>query len=345
MDGCAADPAPARTRPPVAGMVGRDPKMLELFAAIASLAAAEVPVLIQGESGTGKELVALAIHRGSQRAAQRFVAINCGAIPESLVETEFFGHVKGAFTGARCDRKGRFELADGGTILLDEVADLSLAAQVRLLRVLQDGTFEKIGAEKQSRVDVRVISATNKDLRREVAANRFREDLFYRLSVVPLTVPPLRERLADIPFLVEHILDEEGRRAARRQDPARPPRRVTIAREMLALLGDHRWPGNIRELQNILRYSLIKCKGETLGPEHLPPFFTAPGPDGFKAKGRKPKISADSAATALARAVGGPAEAARSLGVSRATFYRHLPKREQSASGGASARRDVSPAA
>ncbi len=310
----------------IAGMVGRDPKMLELNASIRELAEEDVPVLILGESGTGKELIASAIHREGSRAAKNFVAINCGSIPDTLLETELFGHVKGSFTGAIRDKKGRFELADGGSIFLDEVGDLSLAMQVKLLRVLQEGTFEKVGAEKTCKVDVRVISATNKDLKREVAANRFREDLFYRLSVVPLTVPPLRERLADIPLLVQHILDEEARRSDRRHDPARPPRKVTVSRETLALLLAHHWPGNIRELQNVLRFALIKCKGNVLRPEHLPPSFAVPGRDNCVIKGRKPKITADAAAKALEQAGGHPGEAARSLGVSRATFYRHVPK-------------------
>jgi len=310
----------------IAGMVGNDPKMLAINVSIRELAAEDVPVLILGESGTGKELVATAIHREGPRAARNFVAINCGSIPDTLLETELFGHVKGSFTGAHRDKKGRFEIADGGSIFLDEVGDLSLAMQVKLLRVLQEGTFEKVGAETSSKVDVRVISATNKDLKREVAANRFREDLYYRLSVVPLTLPPLRDRLTDIPLLVAHIIDEEASRSDRRRDPARPPRKVTTARETMALLIAHRWPGNIRELQNALRFALIKCKGLVLLPEHLPPSFATPENDSFRSMGRKPKISADSAAEALKQAGGHPGEAARSLGVSRATFYRHLPK-------------------
>jgi PAS domain S-box-containing protein len=310
----------------IAGMVGSDPKMVELGASILELAGEDVPVLILGESGTGKELVASAIHRAGPRAAKNFVAINCGAMPDTLLETELFGHVKGSFTGAIRDKKGRFELADGGSIFLDEVGDLSLAMQVKLLRVLQEGTFEKVGAETTCTVDVRVISATNKDLQREVAARRFREDLYYRLSVVPLTVPPLRERLADIPLLAAHILDEEARRSDRRNDPARPHRTVTLSPDTLARLLVHRWPGNIRELQNVLRFALIKCKGDVIRPEHLPPSLAAPGGGACGAKGRKPKISEAAAAAALAQAGGRPGEAARALGVSRATLYRHLPR-------------------
>jgi len=313
----------------IAGIVGHDPKMLDLYASIKALADVEVPVLILGESGTGKELVASAIHREGPRAAKSFVAINCGAIPDTLIESELFGHEKGSFTGAHRDRRGRFELADGGTIFLDEIGDISLAMQVKLLRVLQEGIFEKVGAEKQSRVDVRVISASNKDLKREVAAHRFREDLFYRLSVFPLTIPPLRERLTDIPFLVEHILDEEARLSDRRHDLARPPRKLTVSRETLVLLLAHPWPGNIRELQNVLRYALIKCKGDVLRPEHLPSSFAVPTRNVCVAKGRKPKLTADSAKIALEKAGGHPGEAARSLGVSRATLYRHLAKMDK----------------
>jgi PAS domain S-box-containing protein len=310
----------------IPGMVGSDPQMLAINAAIRELAVEDVPVLILGESGTGKELVASAIHREGPRAAKNFVAINCGSIPDTLLETELFGHVKGSFTGAHRDKKGRFELADGGSIFLDEVGDLSLAMQVKLLRVLQEGTFEKVGGETSVKVDVRVISATNKDLKREVAANRFREDLFYRLSVVPLTLPPLRERLTDIPLLAAHIIDEEAVRSDRRPDPARPPRKVSIARETLALLIAHRWPGNIRELQNALRFALIKCRGLVLLPEHLPPSVGLPSREFCAVKGRKPKITAENAVQALKEAGGHPGEAARSLGVSRATLYRHLPK-------------------
>ena len=206
----------------IAGMVGRDPKMLELNASIRELAEEDVPVLILGESGTGKELIAAAIHREGPRAAKNFVAINCGALPDTLLETELFGHVKGSFTGAHRDKKGRFELADGGSIFLDEVGDLSLAMQVKLLRVLQEGTFEKVGAETSCKVDVRVISATNKDLKREVAANRFREDLFYRLSVVPLDDSPAARA-------VDRHSAAGGAHPRRRGPPLRPQARSRAA--------------------------------------------------------------------------------------------------------------------
>jgi DNA-binding NtrC family response regulator len=194
--------------------------------------------------------------------------------------------------------------------------------QIKLLRVLQEGTFERVGDERPTRVNVRLISATNRDLKREVDAHRFREDLYYRLSVVPLAVPPLRKRLADLPLLAEHIIAEEARRADRRRDPSRPPLKVTLAREAIALLLAHPWPGNVRELQNVLRYAMIKCKGGVIRPEHLPPSLAVWPP------GRKPKLTAEAVAHAIERAAGHPGEAARNLGVSRATMYRYLAKRK-----------------
>jgi len=188
------------------GIIGKDPKMLEVFDLIKSVADSNVPVLIYGPSGTGKELVASAIHNEGSRSDKNFVTINCGALPVTLLESELFGHVKGAFTGAVRDKKGRFELADGGTILLDEIGDISQEMQVKLLRVLQEGTFERLGSEKTTKVNVRIISATNKNLETEIKAGRFREDLYYRLSVVPVTLPPLRDRKCDIPLLIAYIL-------------------------------------------------------------------------------------------------------------------------------------------
>jgi transcriptional regulator with GAF, ATPase, and Fis domain len=301
-----------------AGIVGRDPKVLELFETIEEVAEVSAPVLIQGESGTGKELVAAAIHGESPRAEKLFVPVNCSALPEGLLESELFGHVRGAFTGAIRDKKGRFELADGGTIFLDEVGDLSPPIQVKLLRVLQEGTFEHVGGERTIRVDVRVISATNKDLRREVAAGRFRDDLFYRLCVIPINLPPLRERRSDIALLAEHILSHALAEADRDE--------VILSAEALNAMIGYDWPGNVRELQNAIQYALVKCRGNALRPEHLPPTVAgARAASGVRPRRRrKRKLNADAVRRALDETKGNKVEAARKLSVSRATLYRFL---------------------
>ncbi|MFW5856780.1 MAG: sigma 54-interacting transcriptional regulator [Planctomycetota bacterium] len=328
------------------GIIGRDRKMLELFDLIRSVADTSAPVLVQGDSGTGKELVAAAIHNESPRFANRFVTVNCGALPEGLLESELFGHVRGAFTGAVRDKKGRFELADGGTIFLDEIGDISPAMQVKLLRVLQEGAFEPVGGQTTRKVDVRVISATNKDLQEEIGAGRFREDLFYRLCVVPIQLPPLRERRADIPLLVDAILHrfatQEGRDGVR------------LAPEALGLMMEHDWPGNVRELQNAIQYALVRCKGSLIEAAHLPPNVhgsdsihppqvgAGAGPSGAAAapagagdaddggedeaprRGRRRKLTRDAVEAALREAGDNRSEAARLLGVGRATLYRFL---------------------
>ena len=297
------------------GIIGRDPKMLAVFDLIRDLADTDMPVLVQGESGTGKELVAAAIHNEGDRAHKLFVPVNCGALPENLLESELFGHVKGAFTGAIRDKKGRFELAHGGTIFLDEIGDVSPAMQVKLLRVLQEGRFERLGSERTTEVDVRVISATNKDLRSEMAQGTFREDLFYRLSVVPITLPPLRERRTDVPLLVEHIL---GRFLKERNREG-----VRASPEAVDALLSYDWPGNVRELQNWLQFALVKCKGDTLLPEHLPPVSGWRAPPRTK-RPRSRKLDAASVRRALDQEGGNKVRAARVLGVSRATLYRFL---------------------
>ncbi len=299
------------------GIIGRDPKMLEVFDLIRDVADSNISVLIQGDSGTGKELVAAAIHREGVRANKLFVPVNCGALPDGLLESELFGHVRGAFTGAIRDKKGRFELADGGTIFLDEIGDISPSMQVKLLRVLQEGTFERVGGEKTLRVNVRVISATNKDLHEEIRANRFREDLFYRLSVLPIQLPLLRERRIDIPLLAEHILKrslDESRRTE-----------VTLSPEAFDIMLSHDWPGNVRELQNWIQFALIKCKDDTILPEHLPLARTRPQSMSVSLKKqRKRKLSLSAVENALAQTNGNKLAAARVLGVSRATLYRFL---------------------
>ena len=298
------------------GIVGRDKKIQELFDTIRELAESRASVLIEGESGTGKELVAAAIHNEGPRAEKQFVPVNCGALPDGLLESELFGHVKGAFTGAFRDKRGRFKLADGGTIFLDEVGDLSPAMQVKLLRVLQEGRFEPVGGEKTIEVDVRVISATNKDLKQEVAKGRFREDLFYRICVVPITLPPLRERPNDIPLLAEHFLDQDAKKTGREK--------ATLSPEALAALMDYEWPGNVRELQNNLQYALIKSRGGDLNPEHMPPTIFQVHRTPIGKKWRRRKLEEGAVAEALKESKGNKVQAAKRLGVSRATLYRFI---------------------
>jgi PAS domain S-box-containing protein len=308
------------------GIVGREPCMQELFEMIRKLSEVGVPVLIQGESGTGKELVARAIHDQSHRSSKAFVPVNCGALPDNLLESELFGHVRGAFTGAVRDKKGRFELADGGTLFLDEVADMPLPVQAKLLRVLQEHRFERLGGEGSISVDVRVLSASNKDLKTEVEQGRFRGDLFYRLKVVPVHLPPLRERRNDIPMLVEHFLET----AAREGHACKG-----ISRDALALLVGHSWPGNVRELQSAISYAIIKSRREMILPEHLPlelmemeaPAREKPRRQVEGRRGRPPKLDEDSVERALREAGGSKVKAARILGVGRATLYRYLKSR------------------
>jgi len=243
-------------------MVGESPALRRLRAEIEQAAPSNGRALIFGENGTGKELVARAIHVGSLRASGPFVEVNCAAIPEELIESELFGHVKGAFTGALAARKGKFELADGGTLFLDEIADMSLKTQAKVLRALQEQRIEPVGGAGSVEVDVRVIAATNKDLEEEIREGRFREDLFFRLNVIPFRVPPLRERREDVPLLARHFMEllsaEHGRR----------PR--SLAPEALAALAQLPWPGNVRELRNIIERLVIMTPGDTIERRHLP---------------------------------------------------------------------------
>jgi PAS domain S-box-containing protein len=296
-------------------IIGKDSKMLQIFQQIRDLSGYDFPVHIFGETGTGKELVAAAIHNESRRGGAPFVPINCGALPEGLIESELFGHVKGAFSGAIRDKKGRFELAHGGSVFLDEISELSNHMQVKLLRFLQEGTFEKVGGEKTLSVNVRVISATNRDLKEEVRTGSFRQDLFYRLNVVPVVIPPLRERKTDIPLLVEHFLSLDAERHDRKH--------YSISKEALSLMMDYTWPGNVRELQNAVQFSIVKCKGATIRPEHLPLELQPPsGPLPRKKPNRK--LDTDSVVAALKKTGGNKARAARELDVGRATLYRFL---------------------
>lgn len=243
-------------------LVGRSPAMQEVYKAIGLVAPQDLAVLILGESGTGKELVARAVYQHSRRAAGPFLAINCAAIPETLLESELFGHEKGAFTGADRKRIGKFEQCSGGTLFLDEIGDMTPLTQAKVLRVLQDGRFERVGGNETVRTDVRVIAATNRDLAQMVAAGEFRGDLYYRLGIVTITVPPLRERIEDLPLLVEHFL--------KRFSPEMGKDVYRIAPEALEVLGRHSWPGNIRELQSVLKQALLRTQGPVLVADFLP---------------------------------------------------------------------------
>jgi two-component system response regulator AtoC len=237
--------------------------MLTMFDQITRVADLKTTVLIQGESGTGKELVACALHTSGCRCQKQFVAVNCGAIPENLLEGELFGHIKGAFTGAVSDKAGLFEQADGGTLFLDEIGEMPLSLQVKLLRVLQEGEVRRLGGSLSKKVDVRVVSATARDLQAEVAEGRFREDLFFRLNVFSLHIPPLRERIDDIPLLVQKIVKKCAARIGRDQTPR-------VAPEAMRRLMDYHWPGNVRELENVLERALVLCDGDQLGDTCLP---------------------------------------------------------------------------
>jgi two-component system response regulator HydG len=244
------------------GVIGVSPAFRRMITLVEQVANSEATVLIQGESGTGKELVARMIHEGSSRRARPFVAVNCAALPETLLESELFGYEKGAFTGAAVRKEGRFELADGGTLFLDEVADLSAVTQPKILRVLQEGDFERLGGTKTLRVDVRVVAASNQDLAQMVRDKRFREDLYYRLNVITVTVPPLRDRHEDIHVLAEHFLRLYAAKNNRKLDGFTP--------EALERLESHQWPGNVRELENVIERSVVLARGTRIGAEDLP---------------------------------------------------------------------------
>jgi DNA-binding NtrC family response regulator len=321
---------------PFPGLIGRSPAMERIFRLIENLEHSEATVLLTGESGTGKEVVAHAIHARSPRRAGPFVAVNCGALPGELLESELFGHVRGAFTGAVRDRAGRFELAAGGTLFLDEVADLSLPLQVKLLRVLQERSFERVGESRSRRSDARIIAATNVELRRAVQEGRFREDLYYRLRVVPIEIPPLRARREDIEPLATYLLARVG---------ARQGRALRFSPDVLRLLLEHTWPGNARELENVLEYAVAVCKGQTILPEDLPSELggqgQAPAPAGAHglagAAHPRPRARSSGARRAEVDVIDSARlrgtleacrwrrhETARVLGISRTTLWRRI---------------------
>jgi len=313
------------------GLVGRSAAMRELGTLLETVAPTTSTILVVGETGTGKELVARAIHQNSPRKHQKFVALNCSAVPETLLEAELFGHVKGAFTGAVAPRQGRFESAHRGTLFLDEVGTMSPGLQAKLLRVLQERTFERVGDSQSVKVDVRVIAATNSDLLRMVKAGTFREDLYYRLNVIQVSLPPLRERRDDIPLLVQHFL----RRLGEHSDPQRLD--VTFTQDALRLLMSYPWPGNVRELENVVERAFTLSPGRTqIDAAALPPHMRTAGADpevaltlpeeGLVFDEVIARIERDLLARALERTKGNRRQAAALLGLKRTTLVEKLKR-------------------
>jgi DNA-binding NtrC family response regulator len=310
-----------RDRYHVERLVGQSPRMVELYTLVARVANLDTTVLIQGETGTGKELVARAIHFASRRADRPFVVVDCAALPETLFESELFGHERGAFTGAVTARRGLLETSAGGTCLLDEIGELPPALQARLLRVLQERTVRRVGGNDAIPVDVRIVAATNRDLRRRVGEGAFREDLFYRLDVVTITVPPLRERPRDIPLLAQHFLEKFTRAAGQ------APRR--FARETLAALSEHAWPGNVRELEHLIERAVALSSSELILPEDVP----LPPPGEGQGAPRLPsarmtleEVKRWYVSKVLDELGGNKLRAAEALGIDRRTLYRILDR-------------------
>jgi len=311
-------------------IVGQSQVIMAVLATVDKVSAADSSVLIYGESGTGKELVARAIHNQSSRAPRPFVKVNCGSLPRDLVESELFGHEKGSFTGAVRQKKGKFELAEGGTIFLDEIGDIPSETQVNLLRILQEKEFDRVGGERTLVADVRVVAATNRPLKKMVAEGTFREDLYYRLDVIPIQLPSLRERIDDIPLLVEHFLDKKSREMNLRL------RRLTEG--AMAALQAYPWPGNVRELENIIERTLVMVEGDTVGAEDLPlaagdtaaePAPTAdagsPG-SGLELNERLERLEKELITKAMKDAAGVKTHAADILGIKPSALYYKLDK-------------------
>ncbi|MBN2489862.1 MAG: sigma 54-interacting transcriptional regulator [Planctomycetes bacterium] len=317
-----------RRRYTLGDLVSKNHRMQAVFALVDDVAASTAAVLIEGETGTGKGLLARAIHDRSARCERPFIAVNCGSLPDTLLESELFGHVAGAFTDARQARQGRFELADGGTLFLDEIGDMSLAMQVKLLRVLQDGTFEPVGASQARRVDVRILAATHRDLKERVGRERFREDLYYRINTVRLRLPPLRERPEDIPLLVDHFVARFNELTGR----GLTGRRVSgVSPQAMRALLRYRWPGNVRELEHAIEHAFVLVKDRTIGLQHLPVEISGKVPvesDESEGGGAGGSVLDDAERRVieevLAKHGGNRAAAGRELGVSRTTLWRKM---------------------
>jgi len=301
------------------GILGKSPAMQRIFGMIQSAAESEAPIIIYGESGTGKEMVAKVIHGLGRRKKGPLIRVNCSALNESLIESELFGYEKGAFTGAYETRKGRFEAADGGDIFLDEIGDLPLSTQVKLLRVLQEKEIERVGNYRPIKIDVRLISATHRDLNELVARGQLRQDLFYRLHVIPIHLPPLRERMEDIPLLVDFFLKEIQLRSEKKIQG--------IGREVMERFMQYSWPGNIRELINTLEYACVLCKGGFIGLKHMPDtILDSRKKTSIPMKGTLGGTDKERLIWALNQSEGKKTQAARVLGVSRQTVWKKIKK-------------------
>jgi two-component system response regulator HydG len=303
------------------GLLGDSPPMQRLFELIENVARTDAPVLIHGPSGTGKELVARAIHEESPRKDKPFIKVNCAALNENLLESELFGHEKGAYTGADRTRIGRFEAAHRGTIFLDEIGDIPLATQVKLLRVLEEKEIERVGDHKTIAVDVRIISATNKDLDALIDQDLFREDLFFRINVFPLSCPSLAERYEDIPLLVQNFIEQNAAKGSKKI--------VGLTPEAMEALLTYSWPGNVRELRNAIEYAFVLCSGNWIGREHLPPKITTNGKRPLMNHQQSPASWEEERTKlidTLRQVNGNQSEAARILGVSRVTIWKRIKK-------------------
>ena len=303
------------------GIIGSSPKMQQIFQLTKNAAKSDAPVIIYGESGTGKELVAEAIHNLSDRNKGPFIKVNCAAIAETLFESELFGHVKGAFTGAVKTRKGRFELASGGDIFLDEIGDLPVSMQVKLLRVIEEKVIERVGDSTPISVDVRIICATNRDLREMVEKKEFREDLFYRINVIPIFLPPLRDRKEDIPLLVEHFLTKNSLKTGKQING--------VSREVMDIFYDYHWPGNVRELRSVIEYAFVVCDGKVITKEHLMPSLLTQKKELTSISNSKismDKEEKEKIIEALKQTHGNRTKAAHLLGYSRVTLWKKMKK-------------------
>jgi len=299
-------------------IVSKNDKMLQLFSILPSIAQSDSTVLIEGETGTGKELIARALHNLSHRKDKPFVAVNCGALPDTLLESELFGYKAGAFTDARKDKQGRFAIAETGTIFLDEIADISPAMQVRLLRVIQEKTYEPLGGTESVKADVRIVTATNKNLEKLVMSGEFRQDLYYRINVVRIKLPPLRERKEDIPLLINHFI--------RRFDKLKKKLIADISPDAMAILGSYDYPGNIRELENIIEHAFVLCQGTIINTDNLPENVRPKGIEPLAKSASMDDLEAVYISEALRRNNWNRIRTAEELGIHKTTLWRKMKK-------------------